>query len=291
MPFWDAKKQIFHLFYLFDRRGHKSKCGLGAHQWGHIYSKNSTEWFQCPLAIPIDRQEEGSICTGSVIYYKEKYIAFYAVRMSDGSPAQLSFATSDNCIQFKKSEIYLGLDKPYTSESARDPMVFEGKDGKLNMLITTSIRKDEKTTLGCLAHAVFSFDFENGIYDGQIGREPLIIMEDEKEPECPDYFEHNGKYYLIYNINGVAHYYISDVPLEDTIGIPVQSWQAPENNIVIDSKCRVPKTAKFGKNQDRIIAVGFRCHPNQEYAGTVYFSEIKQNPDGTLEFTEPLEFT
>jgi hypothetical protein len=101
MPFWDVKKQILHLFYLFDRRGHKSKCGLEAHQWGHIYRKNNKEWVQCPMAISIDRQEEGSICTGSVIYYKEKYIAFYAVRMSDGSPAQLSFATSDNCIQFK----------------------------------------------------------------------------------------------------------------------------------------------------------------------------------------------
>lgn len=49
-------------FYLFDRRGHKSKYGLGAHQWAHISTKDLKTWDIHPMAIAIDSQWEGSIC-------------------------------------------------------------------------------------------------------------------------------------------------------------------------------------------------------------------------------------
>jgi len=35
MPF--SHDGTFHLFYLFDRRGHESKWGLGAHQWAACF--------------------------------------------------------------------------------------------------------------------------------------------------------------------------------------------------------------------------------------------------------------
>lgn len=48
-----------------------------------------------PMAIPITEQWEGSICTGSLIEANEKVYAFYAVRMTDGSAARLTWASSE----------------------------------------------------------------------------------------------------------------------------------------------------------------------------------------------------
>lgn len=54
------------------------------------------------LAVAITDPIEGSICTGSTFFHEEMYYAFYAVRMSDGSAAQLCAATSRSGIHFKK---------------------------------------------------------------------------------------------------------------------------------------------------------------------------------------------
>ena len=112
------------LYYLLDRRGHKSKMGLGAHQWAQVSSMDLKHWTLHPLAIPITEQWEGSICTGSLLQSGGIIYAFYAVRMADGSPAKLSWAESEDGIHFQKSGRYFSLLDPYEPVSARDPKVF-----------------------------------------------------------------------------------------------------------------------------------------------------------------------
>src|SRR4030095_4580284 len=83
MPFFHDG--VFHLFFLFDRRQHRSKWGLGAHQWVHIASPDLVHWKQYDPALTIEHEWEGSICTGSVFFHQGKYYAFYATRMPDRS--------------------------------------------------------------------------------------------------------------------------------------------------------------------------------------------------------------
>jgi hypothetical protein len=271
MPFFHG--DTFHLFYLFDRRGHRSKWGLGAHQWAHISTKDLISWVRHPMAVSIDEQYEGSVCTGSAVFHNGLYYAFYAVRMSDGSPARLSWAVSADCINFTKSNEYFKLSSRYDSPSARDPMVAIDENGAAHMFVTTSVYKNNAPK-GCLAHLI-SHDMQNW---QEI--EPLIVLDIENQPECSDYFCFNNRYYLIYSNFGTARYFISEKPFGP--------WETPENNIVISSSCRVPKTAKFGG--DRIIAAGFIVDPPKRgYAGHVYFNEIIQQSDGTLEFVVPSE--
>jgi len=271
MPF--SHGGTFHLFYLFDRRGHRSKWGLGAHQWAHISTKDLINWTQHPMAISIDEQYEGSICTGSVVYHDGLYYAFYAVRMSDGSPARMTWAASPDCISFEKSHKYFELSSKYDKPSARDPMVFVGEDGTAHMFVTTSLHKDNGSA-GCLAHLT-SRDMLNWEET-----EPLVILDTADQPECPDYFELNGWYYLIYSIRGQARYFMSKEPFGP--------WEAPADNILISPDCRVPKTAKFGK--DRVIAAGFFVDPPERgYAGYVHFNEMIQQPDGTFKCVVPKE--
>lgn len=236
MPFVD--RDTFHIFYLKDRHHHTSKWNLGAHQWAHIKSNNLIDWQECPMAIEIDNKKEGSICTGSVIKYNNQYLAYYAVRMSDQSPAQITFSESADCINFKKSNEIFTVPLPYHATSARDPKIYVDSEGTLNILITTSYIADDNNK-GCLARAKF--------IDGKwIFTEPIVVLDIEDQPECSDYFEFNGYYYLVYSNYGYANYYYSQNP--NGPFVLSKKGEIRYNNF------RVPKAAIFN---NRLFFVGW----------------------------------
>ena len=262
MPF--SHDGVWHLFWLFDRRGHGSKWGLGAHQWAHISTVDFKTWKQHPMAVPITKQDEGSICTGSTIFAEGRYYCWYAIRSTDGSPARITASVSDDGIHFAKTGKYITLSAPYHSPSARDPKVVAGNDGLYHMFVTTS-RYDK----GALAHLT-SADMENWT---QLP-EPVLQLDIENQPECPDWFEWNGRYYLVFSNFGMGRYVWSDEPFS--------GWRGEENGMtglpIGDEHLRVPKTAFFG---DRLIAASFTCI-EVGYGGEITFLELSQNSDGTI---------
>ena len=276
MPWFHEDR--FHLFYLFDRRGHKSKYGLGAHQWAHISTRDLRTWDIHPLAIAIDSQWEGSICTGSVFTDKGIHYAFYAVRMSDGSAAKLSWATSTDGIRFTKTHRYFTLEAPYEPISARDPFVFKDDSGLFHMLVTSSAANDRGEMEGCLAHLV-STDLEEWLQ-----REPYLMDGGREQPECCGLFEMKGWHYLIYSLCGTGRYRMSRSPFGP--------WMKPEKDMIDNVRYRVPKTASF--TGGRRLAVGFVTATPEAYAGRAVFREMVQQPDGTLSVelvTEMMEVT
>lgn len=266
MPFFHDG--VYHLFYLFDRRSHNSKWGLGAHQWAHISSTDLVNWESHPFAITVDDQYEGSICTGSVIHHKGVFYAFYSVRMSDKSPAKLTYSTSANCIHFTKSHQYFTLPEPYENVSARDPFVFWGEDGQFHMLVTTSVNDPQNgRSRGALAHLT------SPNLTAWRPELPFHLSKTAEQPECADYFSYNGYYYLVYSECGIARYSVSKEPFKGFI--------APKKNIVGHKAYRVPKRDFF---DGRIIFAGFTVTPPSWYGGTLHLMEAFQNADGTLEF-------
>jgi len=100
MPFY--KDGRFSMYWLLDSAHHASLGGLGGHQWALSTTTDLKNWKQEPIVLGIDEQWEKSICTGSVVYYKGKYYAFYATRLiNDGKiNEQLSYAISKDGIHF-----------------------------------------------------------------------------------------------------------------------------------------------------------------------------------------------
>lgn len=264
MPFYYAG--AFHLFYLFDRRGHKSKHNLGAHQWAHTISYDLVHWTHPAMAIPISEQMEGSICTGSAFVHQGKFFLFYSVRMSDRSAARLSVSTGEDGHKFSKHPPLSSLMAPYDGPSARDPIVFRDDSGGFHMLVTTSLEQyPVKTHSGCLAHLV-----SRDLWHWE-QREPFLIPGYDDQPECADYFCWKGWYYLVFSNHGIARYRMS----RNAFG----PWSKPGNDMLNCPNVRVPKTAEY--HDGRRISVGF-LHNNKHYAGCTVFREIVQNPDGTL---------
>jgi len=274
MPFFHDG--TFHLFYLFDRRHHQSKWGLGAHQWAHASTTDLIHWKHHPMAIPITEDWEGSICTGSTFFHNGTYYGFYATRMPDRTQ-HLGLATSSDGVHFEKTEPnpFASPEPPYRKGPYRDLIVFKDEQtGLFHLLVTAEL---ENPTIpnrgGCLAHLV-SVDLKHWEL-----REPFIIPGYTGQPECPDYFSWHGWYYLVFSNHGVARYRMSRNPLGP--------WLRPKVDVFDGPQARVLKTAAF--TGDRRIGVAFLS--NNGYGGYAVFREIIQHKDGTLGTKFPDEMT
>ena len=279
MPFFHQGE--FHLYYLLDENHHQSLGGLGGHQWAHASSTDLVNWDHHPLAIPITHDWEGSICTGSVFHHQGTYYGYYATRMPDWKQ-HLSLATSTDGIKFEKVQPN-PLASPiqgYDPHHYRDPVVFcDG--GVFHMLVTAKLTNYPiEDRGGCLAH-LMSNDLQNWeVVD------PFFVPGELTVPECPDYFEWSGWYYLIFSTFGVAHYRVSKNPFGP--------WETPAIDTFDGPVARVLKTAEFSGNRRLGVAFLGTRQDNKDdgrlqYAGHAVFREIIQYPDGSLGTRFPLE--
>ena len=257
MPYADGGR--YHVLWLKDRRHHKSKWGLGAHQWEHMSTADFAHWDVHPIAVEITEPWEGSICTGSFLAAGEKQYLYYTVRMYDRSPAPISRSVSTDGVHFVKDTAFrLKLSDRYHGPSARDPKIVRIADG-WHMFVTTT---DLPTGRGALAHLVSA--------DGENWREtePIYLVSDNRQPECPDFFFFKGYYYLIFSLKGQAHYLRSREFLTQ--------WEGEGTPIPCG---RVPKGAIYG---DRLIFTGFTAI--EGYAGTMTMCEADADESGALSF-------
>lgn len=281
MPFFH--EGVFHLFWLLDENHHQGKGGLGGHQWAHSSSRDLIHWEQHPLALAIDEEWEGSICTGSVFHHDDTFYAFYATRKLDWTQ-HLGRAVSQDGVTFQKT-----MPNPFASPAPgyaplhyRDPFVFQDEQtGQFHMLVTALLEQHRPSGYGgCLAHLV-----STDLRTWQL-HEPFLIPGYSDVPECSDYFHWNGWYYLIFSNGGVARYRMSRQPFGP--------WLRPKVDTFDSSAARVMKTAAF--TGDRRIGVAFlgtregdKDHGKRQWAGNLVFRELVQHADGTLGSKFPAE--
>jgi len=260
MPY--RKDDEYHVLYLKDRHHHRSKWGLGAHQWEHISTKDFVTWSAHPMAVAIDDAQEGSICTGSWITHEGKEYLYYTVRKAKGAAAPICRSVSEDGYHFEKDRDFgFVLPEGYDAASARDPKVVKDENGLYHMFLTTSLVKTGK---GCLAHLI-SEDFTHWRDHGA----PIYVSETADQPECPDYIAYNGRYYLIFSLRGQAHYLYSERPFD--------GWKVPKEDVI---PCHsVPKGAIWG---DKIVFAGFI--PCGGYGGNMTFKTAHADEDGQWVF-------
>lgn len=262
MPY--RKDDEYHVLYLKDRHRHKSKWGLGAHQWEHISTKDFKTWLVHPMAVPITNSEEGSICTGSWIRNGDREYLYYTVRRGRGIPAPICRSISEDGYHFVKDKQFgFVVSDKYHAESARDPKVIKGNDGLFHMFLTTSLVKENR---GCLAHYV-SGDMETWTEV----EEPIYIAPGADQPECSDYFVYKGRYYLIFSLRLQAHYMFSDKPFENFV--------EPKDSIIPCAS--VPKGAEWN---GKLIFTGFKGIGG--YGGSLTFKAATAAENGELLFEQ-----
>jgi beta-fructofuranosidase len=287
MPFWHDG--IFHLFWLLDEQHHKKGDGLGYHQWAHSSTRDLVRWEEHPLALPITESFEASICTGSVFWHDGLYYAFYATRRRNWDQ-QVCVATSEDCLHFDKSPRNPIASPPagYRPKHYRDPFVFRGPDGCFHMLVSAELESYPLAERGgCLAHLI-----SKDLWDWKL-QDPFLIPGYLGVPECADYFEWNGWYYLLFGNALMTRYRRSREPFGP--------WEAPPADVFEGPQGAVMKTAAFGEGAGapgRRIGVAHLVSANENYdegsrvwGGNAAFRELVQRPDGTLGMRFPAEMT
>jgi len=250
MPYWDGRR--FHLFYLLDRGHHAEQGGLGGHQWAHASTSDLVHWEHHALALPIGAPgsaDQHGICTGSIFEHEGVYHAFYATRIrgTDGSVTEaICRAVGTDLVHFDKSP-----DNPLFSappgldpRNHRDPCVFLDADTGFHMLVTASrppTAGDEHGERGVLAHYT-SDDLDEWQYQG-----PFLPLDKDPTPECPEIFEWNGWWYLVYSQGAEMQYHVARGPLGP--------WHRAGRGTIEGPNLSVPRSASW--TEGRRLAVGF----------------------------------
>jgi beta-fructofuranosidase len=254
MPFYHDG--VFRLYYLFDRRHHTSKWGMGAHQFAHISSKDLVHWDYHPLSLPITEQWECSLGTGCIVYHEGSYHEYYIHHGKRGY-----FADAPNMRETILSAI--GTDGINFTKNP-DPVVpidyREFGDVNPDVLLDPSGKRFYMSISGWKVFT--STDFNKWEETKE-----LSSPQDIPRWICCSYFDWNGWYYFA----GCGMYRMSKEPLG-----PGWSWIEPSNPATQEG-LGVPKIAAFTGN--RYLMVGFL---GRGYGGEAVFRELVQHEDGTL---------
>jgi hypothetical protein len=282
MPFYHGG--VFSLYWLLDSLHGENLHGLGGHQWVLSKTSDLKIWKQEPIVLGIDEGWEKSICTGSVVFYKGDYYAFYATRLINNGQVneQLSYAISKDGIHFNKQKpnpFYTSA-PGYSKRDFRDPKVFVDNEGVFHLFVAS----DQAAPIlnryaGCLVHLT-SKDLKIWTV------EKPILTGQGSTPECPDYFCWKGWYYLVYSDNSNTYYVKSRNPYGP--------WEEPRFQALNEDWANVVKTAAF-KNDRRISAAWIperfddKDNGHEIFGGNAIFRELIQEHDGTLDTRFPEE--
>ncbi|MDR3710616.1 MAG: hypothetical protein P4L33_20130 [Capsulimonadaceae bacterium] len=284
MPF--AHDGVFHLYYLLDEAHHALRGGLGGHQWAHLSTTDLVCWTQHPLALALGQDWEASLCTGSILHYREKYHAFYPTRTWQKTEC-LSHASGPDGISFAKTlpNPFLSAPAGYAPADFRDPFAYIGDDGRVNLLVTARLEAPSLAGLGGCIVRFTSQDLAHWDFQG-----PILFPGSRKGhlsvPECPDYFAFNGRQYLTFG-QGLRTYY----RISSDGGA---SWSRPLIDTLGNNMLAVMKTASFGDGRRIGVAWigsrdGGRDDGNRLWGGHLVFREIVPLRDGSLGTKFPAE--
>ena len=288
IPFSNDGK--FYLFYLHDKREGKNEDDYGYQTtWNLLITTDGTDIDDQGVVLPTGGHDDidESCYTGSVIKDKSGvFHLFYTAQnvslarySKDGRPLQfVMHATSRDLIHWDKHyDSAFGADETiYEAHDWRDPFVyFNEQDHCYYMLVAARVKGSPLKTGGCIALCS-----SKDLWNWEI-REPFYSPGAYMTHECPDLFQMNGWWYLVYSTfteRFVTHYRYSKSPFGP--------WSAPMEDSFDGRAFYAAKTAELrgerwcfawtpSKRGEQDIGMW-------EWAGTLVMHQLTQQPDGRL---------
>jgi len=252
IPFhWDGK---YHLFYLKDYRD-EERHGRGM-SWYHVTTSDFLEYEDHGEAISHGDETDQDLYafTGCVFEKDRLFHIFYTGHnpLDNGKPDQaIMHAKSQDLVSWEKDQRFViwADEDIYEPDDWRDPFVFWNQEAEQYwMLIAARVNKGPESRRGCIGLAT-SENLEDWEVRGPFWSPDLYYIH-----ECPDLFEWDGTWYLIYSTfteRQVTHYRMS----RDLSG----PWTAPRNDTFDGRSFYAAKTA--GNGERRFI---FGWNPTKE---------------------------
>lgn len=283
IPF--QKDGEFWLFYLSEVRAHP-KPGT---PWNLVTTKDLTQFQDHGVALPHGTSDEldFNCYTGSIIADDSGvHHLFYTGQNpgnlgTDGLPLQLVMhATSTDGMNtwVKHPELTFGAPDRFESADWRDPFVFRDEAAGLwRMLLAARHSDGPERRRGVIAQCT-STDLMTWEHTDPFWDPRRYITH-----ECPDVFEWNGWWYMVYS--EFSETFTTRYRMAKS---PTGPWTVPDLDSIDGRAFYASKTAErdgrrffFGWIASK---EGNRDDGAWQWAGTMSVLEARQNPDGTLAF-------
>lgn len=272
IPFYD--KGVFHLFTI-----------IGSN-WEHLTTTDFVNFENHGVALsgtPDVKAQDRDIYTGSVFSWKGVYHIFYCGHnedlLAEGKPSEVVLhATSKDLFTWEKqSDVFLPPDESrFMRRGWRDPIVYRDEEKQeFRMLITGADARYWNKRWGLTALAT-SKDLKNWEIQA-----PLYAPGVYDAHECCDFFEINGKWYLVFST--FTRWWEVRYRVADT---PYGPFRTPDNDVLDNRAFYAAKTvAAEGKR----YLVGWAARRKEdkndekyEWGGALTVHELRANRDGTL---------
>lgn len=255
-----------HLFWLFDRRGHGSRWGGGAHQFRHAASADLLAWRTLPAALPIRRPWEGFGTGAAAIDGNGAWHLAYQIhgeRFAEGAgQAGIWLAQSDDGGTTWREHVARG-------PGGGDPALFRAH-GRWHLVAWG--RRHESDDLRSWRLAEPGFLPVGRFGGGPWPDEPpgVARSDGDQTMECPCLWTWNGWSYALMGRTG---FWMA----RDALG-PYWGAGAPRPRWDLYDGLMVPMAAVW---RGRCLLAGW-VRGEQAWGGVLVWRELLQEADGTL---------
>lgn len=278
-----------YLFYLHEFRA-TPKPGT---PWDLVTTSDFLNFADRGTAIPSGgvASPDFNAYTGSVVEHGGVHYLFYTahnpeVLGADGIPLQLvAIASSRDGMQTwqKHPELTFGAPDGYETGDWRDPFVFRASsDEPWRMLVTARLGEGPDRRRGVIAQ-LRSDDLLNWTI-----AEPFYAPNRYVAHECPEVFEWNGWWYLVY-----SEFTDAFVTRYRMAKSPDGPWIAPEFDSVDGRAFYASKSVLVDGRRYFVGWIATKEGENDnspyQWAGTMTTIEATQRADGTLDFRIPTQ--
>lgn len=199
IPFFDGKRT--HLFFLSSPSGTIDYPDRVRTTWQHAVTSDFRAFEELPPAVSpgtVGSYDGGGIWTGSVVEKDGIYHLFYTGHhVGAENPQTICLATSTDFVNFERAGQGPLIPPPAGFEPVdwRDPYVFYNEaEGCWWMLIAARLASGPKWRRGCIALAT-----SDNLLNWRVESKPLYAPGTTFCPECPELWEMNGRWYMVYS--------------------------------------------------------------------------------------------
>lgn len=286
---------VFHIFYIFEASDDDDQLNgtWRGIDWAHMSTTDFTAFREHSMAVLRGTPEERDPLAGagSVVQRGENdYVMFYGgINPSPppGRPEQVVLRAFSNDLEtWVKDPDWEVSTNPehYLVDCFRDPFVWQDREsGQWRMIFAAQVPSGTEHRRGAVGYAT-SDDLENWTM-----QPPVFSPGTTLTPECPEYFEQDGRHYLVYS--SYSERFATRFRVADEWGGP---WRAPAWDAFDSNDVYAAKTISDG---DRRYYIGWlatrggdRDRGHRQWGGTMIAHELKTRADGTWSVLPVPEF-
>ncbi|WP_158818684.1 glycoside hydrolase family 32 protein [Methylocapsa sp. S129] len=244
IPF--AHQGVVHLFHLASPANTVKYPERVRTTWRHACSKDLVEWEELPAALAPGEggaPDADGAWTGSVIESGGVFHLFYTGhKLGAKHPQTICHATSRDLVHFEKDAAnpILSPTAEYEAIDWRDPFVMWNEAEQVFwMLIAARLRNGPKWRRGCIALATSS-DLKTWSVEPMPFYAPMSIF----CPECPELFQLNDHWHLVY-----SRYSEDAATICRVSENPRGPWRIPSREAFDGRRWYAAKSAPYGEGR------------------------------------------